>query len=124
MSGGTGSATFVSVGDANKTKSDFLTALQDIRGLVLKCDFAIPPAPAGKTIDFQKVNVLYTPSTGKKVELIYDNNCANGDGWIYDNPQSPTKVELCPQTCTTVRADHGGEIDVVFGCDTDGNLIL
>ena len=36
---------------------------------------------------------------------------------------NPTKVELCPQTCTAVRADRGGEIDVVFGRATDGNLI-
>jgi hypothetical protein len=123
MSGGTGQATFVSVGDATQTKNDFLTALEDIRGLVLKCEFPVPSPPANMTLDFSKVNVLYTPSNAAQIELQYDANCANGTGWIYDDPKKPTKVQLCPQTCTTVRADHGGAIDVVFGCTTDGNLI-
>jgi hypothetical protein len=122
-SGGTGQATIVSVGDPVKTKSDFLTALQDIRGLVLKCEFPVPSPPPGMKLDFNKVNVLYTPGGGMQGELKYDANCAGGTGWVYDDPVNPTKVELCPATCQTVRADHGGEIDVVFGCATDGNLI-
>lgn len=32
-------------------------------------------------------------------------------------------LSLCPSSCDTVRPDHAGRIDVVFGGATDGNLI-
>ncbi len=122
-SGGTTRSIPVSVGDPAKTTTDIETALQQIRGLILACDFPVPAAPKGMTIDFARVNVDYTPSTGALQSLSYDNNCAKGTGWVYDNPQAPTKVQLCPSTCQTVRQDHGGQIDVIFGCRTMGDLI-
>ena len=122
-SGGTGAPTLVDVGDSAATKSEFLTALENIRGLVLSCDFPLPSPPAGMTLDFTAVNVLYTPSAPPPTQLLYDSACSTGIGWRYDDPKQPTKVELCPSSCATVRQDHGGRIDVVFGCATDGNLI-
>jgi hypothetical protein len=121
--GATGQSIPVSVGDPVKTKADILSALQGIRGLVLSCDFAIPAPPQGMTIDFQRVNVDYTSSTSGFVQLGYDSMCMSGMGWHYDNAGSPTKVQLCSGTCQTVRQDHGGQIDVVFGCRTTGNPI-
>jgi hypothetical protein len=123
QSGGTGAPTIVSVGDADQTKMEFLAALQKIRGLVLSCDFPLPAPPSGQTLDFMAVNVLYTPSTTAAEQLLYDGACATGVGWHYDDPMNPTEVELCPSSCDEVRQDHGGRIDVVFGCATDGNLI-
>jgi hypothetical protein len=123
QSGGTTAPTLVSVGNADQTKSDFLTALEQIRGLVLSCDFAIPTPPSGQTLDFQSVNVLFTPSTGAAEQLLYDSACSTGVGWRYDDPKAPTRIELCPASCTDVRQDHGGRMDVIFGCATDGNLI-
>ncbi|HEY2746254.1 MAG TPA: hypothetical protein VGL86_16580 [Polyangia bacterium] len=123
QSGGTGAPTVVSVGDADETKMEFLAALQKIRGLVLSCDFPLPSPPAGQSLDFQAVNVLYTPSATPAEQLLYDGACATGVGWRYDDPMMPTEVELCPASCDEVRKDHDGRIDVVFGCATDGNLI-
>ncbi len=123
QSGGTTAPTLVSVGDADQTKSDFLTALEQIRGLVLSCDFAIPSPPAGQTLDYKSVNVLFTPSSGAAEQLLYDSACSTGVGWRYDDPTAPTKIELCPGSCTDVRQDHGGRMDVIFGCATSGNLI-
>jgi hypothetical protein len=121
--GGTGMPTFVSVGNAAQTAADFQKALEAIRGLVLTCDFPIPAPPQGMTLDFMSVNVLYTPSGAGQEQLLYDSACSTGVGWHYDDPQNPTQVQLCAQSCDQVKQDHGGKIDVVFGCATAGNLI-
>ena len=123
QAGGTDHPTLVSVGDPAQTKCDFLAALQQIRGLVLSCDVPLPAAPAGMTLDFKSVNVLFTPSAGAATQLLYDSGCSTGVGWRYDDPANPTEVQLCARSCDTVRQDHGGRLDVVFGCATSGNLI-
>jgi hypothetical protein len=123
QAGGTGQPTFVAVGNPMQTASDFQQALEAIRGLVLTCDFPVPAPPSGMTLDFQNVNVVFTPSASSAEELLYDSGCSTGQGWRYDEPQNPTQVELCPSTCDSVKQDHGGRIDVVFGCATAGNLI-
>ena len=41
------------------------------------------------------------------------------EGWYYDDPDRPTKVLACPQTCKQIQA--GGEnskLEVLFGCAT------
>jgi hypothetical protein len=125
QSGGTTMATLVSVGNAAQTSADFQAALEAIRGLQLSCDFPLPQPPAGMVLDFHAVNVVFTPSTGAKEELLYSNDCSKtGFGWRYDDPKNPTKVELCPASCDQVKMDSGGRIDVVFGCATDGAPIL
>ncbi len=120
MAGGAGAPVFVSVGDAAKTRADILDALTKIRGQQLACEFALPDPPAGKVLDVDKVNVLYTPSTGAQQALTYDKTCAMGVGWYYDDLAKPTKVLLCPTTCGTVQKDKGASIDILFGCQTLG----
>jgi hypothetical protein len=124
QAGGTDHPTLVSVGDPAQTKSDFLAALQQIRGLVLSCEVPLPAPPPGMALDFNSVNVLFTPSSAPATQLLYDSACANGVGWRYDDPMKPTEVQLCASSCDAVRHDHGGRLEVVFGCATDGNLIF
>ena len=57
QSGGTQKATIVQTNDPTKTKTDFAAALARVRGEAVSCDFAVPPPPDGKTIDFGAVNV-------------------------------------------------------------------
>jgi hypothetical protein len=125
MSGGTDKATLVDVGDANATKAQFLAALDAIRGLVLTCNFAIPPPPMGMMIDFQQVNLTWTPSDTMTPSLVpYDKDCSSGGpGWRYDDPANPKEVQLCAPSCDAARGDRDGKIDVLFGCTTIGNLI-
>lgn len=123
-SGGTGQATFVSVGDPAQTTADFLSALDAIRGKAVSCDFPLPPPPTGMALDFTQVNVLYTGSQAAPQQLLYDRSCASGTGWRYDNENSPTRVELCADTCVAAKQDRGAKIEVVFGCTTAGDLIL
>jgi hypothetical protein len=49
-------------------------------------------------------------------------NCdpAKGDGWYYDSvppTPAPTKILLCPSTCTAVTAKFGFVIGVTLGCE-------
>ncbi|MBK7578909.1 MAG: hypothetical protein IPI67_01770 [Myxococcales bacterium] len=85
----------------------------------LSCEFVLPAPKDGGTIDPTKVNVSYTAKGGTAQEVLQDNNkaCAEGaDGWQWDSTK--TKVLLCGPTCDKVKADDGGKIDVVVGCQT------
>jgi hypothetical protein len=122
MGGGTTKAFVVSVGNPQQTATDFETALNVIRGATLSCEFQMPPAPAGKTLDIGSVNVVFTPAGGQGQTLTYNQGCTGGAGWHYDDPHAPTKITLCAGTCGTVQAAKGAEIDVVTGCATLGGV--
>jgi hypothetical protein len=119
--GGTGKAFIVSTSDPQQTAVDFRSALGTIRGSSLGCEYPIPPAPAGQTLDFDTVNVVFTPSGGSPVTLPYDGDCS-ANGWHYDDPQDPGKIEICPAECTTVEGDRAGSVGVELGCATVGGL--
>jgi hypothetical protein len=92
-----------------------------IDGKELDCEWAIPPPPAGQTFNPNLVNVDYTPSGGSAMPIYHVNtaaDCGPQGGWYYDNNTSPTKVLVCPSTCSTIKADPNGQIDIVFGCAT------
>jgi hypothetical protein len=118
MAGGTGSPIIATVGDPTQTQSDIQSALASIRGQQVPCDFALPAPPVGQTLDVNKVNVLYTPSSGPQQALGYSVDCAGNVGWRYDNAMMPTEVILCTTTCETVQADKGADIEILFGCAT------
>jgi hypothetical protein len=105
----------VTVGNPAQTTSDLLAAMATIRGQLASCDFAIPAPPDGRTLDFDKVFVVRTPS-GKPAETLPYNQTCSGPGWRYDDPKKPTKVLLCDATCGVVKSDPGGKIDVQFAC--------
>lgn len=100
-----------------------MLALNTIRGTALPCDYAIPPAPSGDTIDYGLVNVVYGPSGGEGIVIPYvsaADGCMNAlEAWHYDDPAKPTKVVFCDALCTKVKNDATAKIDVVFGCDTE-----
>ena len=43
---------------------------------------------------------------------------AGGVGWYYDDPQAPTQILLCPDTCSTLSQDTEGTVKIVVGCET------
>jgi Mg-chelatase subunit ChlD len=115
--GGTNQAIMIEDGSA---QSSLLTALQNIRGQVLSCNFVMPPPrDPGQPIDPTRVNVNYTPSGGGTPTLVGGVNsaadCGSTGGWYYDNPSLPTQIILCPATCATVQADPSPQIQVVLG---------
>jgi hypothetical protein len=100
----------------------FSDALEQIRGRVASCDFAIPAENAqGIAIDPGQVNVRYTPSGASEATLVPRtfmsdaSNCGSEGGWYYDNPSAPSLIRLCESTCDLLS---GGSVQVEFGCDT------
>jgi hypothetical protein len=113
--GGTTKALQVSVGDPNQTNASLLAALSAIRGKVIACDFDIPLPSDGRPIDYDKVSVVFTPSSGAEKKLAYDPLCA-AEGFKFDNPAAPKKVVLCKNSCDIAQADGGGKMNVNFTC--------
>ncbi|WP_394822161.1 hypothetical protein [Pendulispora albinea] len=122
VAGGTGQAMIVDVQDPAKTTARFQKALEQVRSQTLSCDFAIPPAPPGQSLDANLVNVVYA-SGGKYQVLDYSRDCANGTGWRYDQPTAPTKISLCPTSCSAAQSDRNGRLTLAFGCSTQGGVI-
>jgi len=120
LAGGTTKGIFVS--DGVSTQQDLLDALAAIRGQVLDCDFPLPVAAAGATIDPTRVNVNVTATGGVKTTLAQvpdEAACATGaPGWHYDNPQSPARIVLCKASCDAVTVDVMASLEVLLGCET------
>ncbi len=116
--GGTGSAFIVDT--AGNVNTQFLAALNKIRGTAIGCQFKIPAPTNGGVVDFSKVNVQFS-APGSAPELVGQVSDAAhcpqaGNAWYYDNSAAPTQILLCGSTCGTVSA--GGEVDVLTGCRT------
>lgn len=88
-----------------------------IAGAKVACDFAVPDAPPGKTIDLQTVEVLYTPgdmgAPTTFVQVADEASCKPGAFYI----DGGTTIRLCPDACALVQKDDKAKIDVLFGCD-------
>ncbi len=95
-----------------------------VSGSAISCEYAIPEVPpGGGSFDPDRVNVAYTPDGGMPHTIGYvaGGAAACGQqtgGWYYDDPANPTKIVLCPSTCSAVQADATGKVDVQFGCET------
>lgn len=87
----------------------------------LSCELALPTPKTG-TLDPTKVNVAVVDAsqTTPLVKVSSAAACDQNGGWYYDDPQQPTKVMLCPASCS--QAEQAGlatgnvHIDVLFGC--------
>jgi hypothetical protein len=123
LAGGTAKAFGINAGE--DVTSAFLAALNDISTAALACEYKIPAAKMG-AVDFAKVNVQFTAGNGGVSTLGNVANKAACDpvrgGWYYDiNPAgggTPTEMIACEASCTRLRADPKGQIDVVLGCRT------
>lgn len=120
QAGGSGMAYIVD--SAPNVEQAFLMALNDIQGKTLPCSYGIPDPPEGETLNFDQVNVTYTPTMGTETlipKVAGPAACPPGeDAWYFDNNAAPAQVVLCPDTCTKLKMDAGTEVQVVFGCDT------
>ena len=121
--GGTGQAFIpVDVNTAANVETQFVQALTKIRTQAIPCDYTIPDL--GGPVDATKVNVGYTAATGQSQDLFVfvgsSTMCglAADHGWYFDDPAAPTKVSLCPQACSTVKASQTGRVDIIYGCQT------
>jgi hypothetical protein len=113
--GGSKSAYLTDAGDVTRT---FVDALGNITNSALACEYQLPPPPEGMKLDPAKVQIVYTPSIGgaeevPSVSALADCAKSMNGGWYYDDPAHPSKITVCPCTCSRLQA---GRVDVRLGC--------
>ncbi len=119
--GGTETAFLVDTGQ--NVEAEFLAALDSVRGTRLACEFAIPAPAAGKTLDYQQVNVRFTDA-GNQQTLPYwatADDCDDTGGWYYDVDPSqgtPSSILACPASCEAFQAATNGSVEIQLGCKT------
>lgn len=88
-----------------------------VQGSKVECDFPIPAAPAGETLDRDTVETIYAPGDGSALESFRSvakaSACAMLDDRFYFDGDD---IVLCPSTCTRVQADPLADIQIRFGC--------
>jgi hypothetical protein len=85
----------------------------------LSCEYTLPENdPTGHAIDPSNVEVKFIDSM--LVETIFphvlDLAACAGPGWYYEDNANPSQILLCPDACTQVQGDSGGEVKIVVGC--------
>jgi hypothetical protein len=80
---------------------------------------AIPTPPPGESIDPSKAVVTYQANASAPAATLPHVNssadCGSG-GWYFDDNTMPTKILLCPDTCSTAQGQPGANLKVAFGC--------
>jgi hypothetical protein len=104
--------------------AQFRDALNQIRGARLACELAIPEPEAGKTLDFNQVNVTFDNGNGPAT-LFYVEEWSGCDpttgGWYYDKAPSagtPERIVVCPTTCEQFGQVEMGSVQIQLGCAT------
>ena len=93
-----------------------------IGGSLLPCEFAIPEPPEGESFDPDKVNVALDDGMGTVTTIprVDDaGQCAFvAEGWYYDDPENPSAILMCEQTCGSFQGLEQGNVEIMFGCET------
>jgi len=94
----------------------FSTIASDVvSGSQLRCDFEIPTLSDGQTLDLSKVAVAYTQggatTSTQFGQALTSSDCQVGAFYIENH-----HIYLCPDTCSTVKADNAAKVEVLFTC--------
>ncbi len=91
--------------------------LGQIAGRISACEYAVPQAPSGQSIDPGRVNVVYTKADASEHSIPRDPSAMEcNSGWQYTADMS--KIMLCGADCDAVKADPTAKIELLFGCVT------
>ena len=93
-------------------------SLQSIAGQVLSCEYTVPSAPAGMTLDPNAINVVYWVNGDQNQEMLVgqtDTNCSGGGGWYLS---SANTIVLCGSTCKTIQQDPNAVLRILGGCQS------
>jgi hypothetical protein len=101
-------------------KTDYSGVLNNIgKGIAdkLGCELTVP---SSATADPTKLVVRKTPPGAPPSNLTQVTDAskcaANPDAWYYDDNAKPTKIILCPNTCTDINKTSGTKIEALVGC--------
>jgi hypothetical protein len=84
------------------------------------CVYDVPEPPPGEEFDPFLVNVVVNFGDGRTTTVGFagSRDECDGDGWYYDDPEDPSRIEMCPATCTRLENDADAEVRIAFGCET------
>jgi hypothetical protein len=93
----------------------------EVQRQVLPCEWQLPAAPSGATLDPERVNVRLSFGGGRDDALskVPDAaSCAEDGGWYYDDPVAPARILACPASCEGLRAEPDVRVELLLGCRT------
>jgi hypothetical protein len=95
------------------------SALAQILGQVVACEYSPPEPPVGLDLDLGEVGIKFID--GKKDQYVVPQvtraDCDDGaQGWYWNDDQ--TRLLLCADTCTLVRSDPRAGVQVLYGCES------
>lgn len=117
--GGTGDPIFV--GKSEGSVQRLMEALKFLRDTQLSCSYAIPKPGAPFLAGDIRVGSRPGASAGwgDVSPVLGASDCSTGPrGYYLDDPQSPTRVKLCPVLCDELRQSPGSAVQVTVGCGT------
>ena len=85
----------------------------------LPCDYTLPAAPRGETLDPNKVNLKFrAPSASDQTlpRAATQQACERQLAWYYDDPAVPKQIRMCPAACEAISG--GGSVRISLGCAT------
>jgi hypothetical protein len=92
-----------------------------VSGSQVACEIEIPAPSGSEMIDPTRVNVTYQAGGMGAADILTQvqsaADCASGD-WYYDDNTTPTKIVLCPSTCSSIQADDMANVKIQLGCST------
>lgn len=119
--GGGGFSTAFNVGAGTAAQQGLVDALEAVRTGAIGCEYILP-TPSQGALDYESVEVRYTPGGNDPVQTMRK-VASKGDcgqqtgGYYYDDPANPTRVVLCPASCGIVRdAPEEAKVELFFGC--------
>jgi hypothetical protein len=100
----------------NGDPSAFIQALEQIKGAVVQCRFAMPTTNSG-VVDPEHLDVVYRHDTGERVlvRVASPEECVEG-GYYFDDNDDPSEVSLCPDTCGQLRSARASEVILSVDC--------
>jgi hypothetical protein len=103
-------------------KTDYSSVLMNLaRGITNKlvCELDLV-GPDDAPVDPDKVAVRFTPDgeEGRILNQVGDSSTCDQvtEGWHYDDPDQPSRIVLCPETCEALNSSVTGALELLTGC--------
>lgn len=89
----------------------------------LDCQWLVPESTDGEDVNPDRVNVQLSldGGEGQFIDAVpTEADCATngGHGWYYDNPDAPTTIYACPESCTQIQTGVNPTVQILLGCAT------
>lgn len=92
------------------------SALAQISGQVVSCEYPLPEPPANQELDLTNINIVMNAPGGGEATLVLRDGAGSScdEGWYLSGDR---QVVMCEQTCDQLLSTTGSSIEVHFGCE-------